>query len=94
MWLKTAAVRKHSNAQNSGEPQAREPLSNGRRRGRHCNLLVHRPFTTERSTKSVSECPMSGGGERERQHLPHHPSGRKTMSFPFRIPSPHHLILN
>ena len=66
MWLKTAAVRKHSNAQNSGEPQAREPLSHGRRRGRHCNLLVHRPFT--RTAKSVSEGRV---GASARQHLPH-----------------------
>ena len=33
-------------------------------------------------------------GASARQHLPHHPSGRKTMLFPFWIPSPHHLILN
>ena len=76
MWLKTAAVRKHSNAQNSGEPQAREPLSHGRRRGRHCNLLVHRPFTrTKRGKREAFKIALglgqprcstgSGGGERE-----------------------------
>ena len=63
MWLKTAAVRKHSNAQNSGEPQAREPLSHGRRRGRHCNLLdVHSSQAVYQNEKRKRR---SGGGERE-----------------------------